>query len=107
MVGCCSTGQSPQWAVVPMEEEENDIFLIFYPNHTDTQVILTDFYSVHPKLNFTAEIEQINTLNYLDVSIHKTQNNIKTSIYRKPTVTDTTIPCTSNNPTQLNSYTTD
>jgi len=24
MEGHCSTGQSPQWAVVPMEEEEDD-----------------------------------------------------------------------------------
>jgi ribosomal protein L12E/L44/L45/RPP1/RPP2 len=24
MEGCCSTGQSPQWAVVPMEEEEKE-----------------------------------------------------------------------------------
>jgi hypothetical protein len=24
MEGLCSTGQSPQWAVVPMEEEEDD-----------------------------------------------------------------------------------
>ena len=24
MEGHCSTGQSPQWAVVPMEEEEGD-----------------------------------------------------------------------------------
>jgi hypothetical protein len=24
MEGSCSTGQSPQWAVVPMEEEEED-----------------------------------------------------------------------------------
>ena len=24
MEGCCSTGQSPQWAVVPMEEEEEE-----------------------------------------------------------------------------------
>jgi len=39
-------------------------------------------------------------LKYLDISIHKTQNNIKTSIYRKPTFTDTMIPYTSNHPTQ-------
>jgi len=25
MEGHCSTGQSPQWAVVPMEEEEKEI----------------------------------------------------------------------------------
>ena len=32
MEGHCSTGQSPQWAVVPMEEEEEEYILhyIFY-----------------------------------------------------------------------------
>jgi hypothetical protein len=25
MEGCCSTGQSPPWAVVPVEKEEEDI----------------------------------------------------------------------------------
>jgi hypothetical protein len=29
MEGYCSTGQSPQWAVVPMEELETD-YLLFY-----------------------------------------------------------------------------
>ena len=28
MEGRCSTGRSPQWAVVPMEEEDIHIFLI-------------------------------------------------------------------------------
>jgi len=28
MEGHCSTGQSPQWAVVPMEEEEVQVCLI-------------------------------------------------------------------------------
>jgi hypothetical protein len=78
----------------------DDILLIFNPNHTDIQVILTDFNSLQPKLHFTAEIEQNNTLNYLDVSIHKTPTNMKTSIYRKPSFTDTIIPYTSNHPTQ-------
>jgi hypothetical protein len=40
----------------------DDIFLIFDPNHTDMQVILTDFNSLHPNLCFTAEIEQNNTI---------------------------------------------
>jgi hypothetical protein len=26
MEGYCSTGQNPQWAVVPVEEEEEDIY---------------------------------------------------------------------------------
>jgi hypothetical protein len=28
MEGHCSTGQSPQWAVVPMEEEEEEVMLL-------------------------------------------------------------------------------
>jgi hypothetical protein len=56
------------------------------------------FNSIHPKLRFRTEIEHINTLNYLDVSIHKTQNSIKAAIYKKPTFTDTTIPYTTNPP---------
>jgi hypothetical protein len=36
----------------------------------------------------------------LDISIHKTPNNLKISIYRKPTFTDSIIPYTSNHPTQ-------
>jgi hypothetical protein len=28
MEGHCSTGQSPQWAVVPMEEEEEEAIII-------------------------------------------------------------------------------
>jgi hypothetical protein len=27
MEGSCSTGQSPQWAVVPVQEEEEDFFI--------------------------------------------------------------------------------
>ena len=28
MEGHCSKGQSPQWAVVPMEEEEDDVYAL-------------------------------------------------------------------------------
>jgi len=41
-----------------------------------------------------------NTLNYLDTPIHRTPTKWKTSIYRKPTFTDTINPYTSNHPTQ-------
>ena len=85
----------------------DDILLIFDPNHTDIQTILTNFNSIHPKLHFTAEIEQNNTLNYLDISIHKTQNNIKTSIHRKPTFTHTSNHPTQQKYTTVRSYTTD
>jgi hypothetical protein len=51
-------------------------------------------------LNFTQEIEQHITINYLDLTIHKTPTNVKISIYTKPTFTDTIVSYTSNHPTQ-------
>jgi len=78
----------------------DDILLIFDPIHTDIQAILKDFNALHPNLQFTAEIERDNTLNYLDISIHKTPNSIKTSIHRKSTFTDTIILYRSNHPIQ-------
>jgi hypothetical protein len=32
MAGYCSTGQSPQWAVVPVEEEEVNILVQMFVN---------------------------------------------------------------------------
>jgi hypothetical protein len=74
--------------------------VIFDSTHTDVPDILTDFNSIHPHLHFTAETESNNTLNYLDISIHRSPENLTTFIYRKPTFTDTIIPYTSNQPPQ-------
>jgi hypothetical protein len=78
----------------------DDILLIFDPNYTDIQTILTDLNALHLNLHFTAKIERDNTINYLDISIQKTPYKLITSIYRKPTFTDSIIPYTSNHPTQ-------
>ena len=77
----------------------DDILLILDYNHTNIQAIQDDFNNLHPNLHFTAEIERDHTLNYLDISIHRTSTNISTAIYRKPTFTDTIIPYNSNHPT--------
>jgi hypothetical protein len=77
----------------------DDIILIFDSNHSNTQKILNDFNSLHPKLLFTAETEKDHTLNFLDISILRTPTNMRTAIFRKPTFTDTIIPFTSNHPT--------
>jgi len=45
-------------------------------------------------------MEVNNMINYLDITIHRTPTNWMTSIYKKPTFTDTIIPYTSNHPTQ-------
>jgi hypothetical protein len=78
----------------------DDILLIYDSQHTDLHSILHDFNSLHLNLHFIGEIEQYNTINYLDITIHKTLSNLKISVYRKPTFTDTIIPYTSNHPTQ-------
>jgi len=78
----------------------DDILIIFDPNHSDIQTILNDFNALHPKLQFTAEIEEDYTLNYLDLSIRRTPTGLRTAIYRKSTFTDTIIPYTSNHPIQ-------
>jgi len=45
-------------------------------------------------------MEENKTINYLDITIHRTPSNSKIAIYRKPTFTDTIIPYTSNHPLQ-------
>ena len=43
--------------------------------------------NLHPSLKFTVEHEQNNTLSFLDVRVEKSNDEIVTSIYRKPTFT--------------------
>ena len=79
----------------------DDILIIFDPNHSGIQNILADFNTLHPNLQFTAEMEENKTINYRDITIHRTPSNWKIAIYRKPTFTDTiVIPYTSNHPSQ-------
>jgi hypothetical protein len=77
-----------------------DDILIYDSQHIDLHSILHDFNSLHQILHFTGEIEQNNSINYLDITIHKTPSNVKISVYRKPIFTYTIIPYTSNHPTQ-------
>jgi hypothetical protein len=61
---------------------------------------LKDFNTIHPKLEFTAECEENNQINFLDITINRTHTEWRIAIYRKPTFTNTVIPYTSNHPTQ-------
>jgi len=49
-------------------------------------------------LEFKLLEEETNTINYLDLSIHRNTNSIDLGIYRKPTHTDITIQFSSNHP---------
>ena len=87
----------------------DDILLIFDSKQSNIQMIQNefsniiqmiqnDFNNIHPKLQFTSETEGDLNLNYLDISIHRTPADMRTTIYRNPTFTDTIIPHTSNHP---------
>ena len=78
----------------------DDILLIHDPDHTSIQDITNDFKSLYPNLKFTTELQTNNKLNHLDITIHRTPTGWKTSIYRKPTLTDSIIPYSSNHPAQ-------
>jgi hypothetical protein len=55
--------------------------------------------NLHKYVEFR-QTEEHNTINYLDLRIHRNDNNIQIGIYRKPTQSDTTIHFTSNHPLQ-------
>jgi len=78
----------------------DDILIIYDTQHTNITSILEDFNSLHPSLHFTKETEKDNKINYLDNHTHRHQENIRTSVYRNPTYTDTIIPYNSNHPPQ-------
>jgi len=78
----------------------DDILVIYDSRHTDIKNIQDDFNTLHPNMKFTAELESNNQINFLDITIHKTPTKWTTSIYIKPTFTDSIIPYTSNHPPQ-------
>ena len=64
----------------------DDLFLAF-DNFNQIESIFTIFNSIHEKIKFTKEIETNNQISFLDIYITKTDDNIQTKIYRKPTYT--------------------
>ena len=56
--------------------------------------------NLHKYVKFKQTEEEHNAINYLDLHIHRNNNNIQLGIYRKPTQSDTTIHFTSNHPLQ-------
>jgi hypothetical protein len=78
----------------------DDVLIIFDPTYSSIQAILDDLNALHQNLQFTAEMEENNTISYLDITIQRTPTSWKIAIYRKLTFTDTIIPYTSNHPTQ-------
>ena len=78
----------------------DDILLLFKGNTRQVENFHKYINTIHHKLKFTLEIEQNNSINFLDLTINKTNNTHTYKIYRKPTTTDMVIHSTSNHPTQ-------
>ena len=70
----------------------DDILIVYKDSLTNIHEILELFNNISPKLTFTMEEEINNSINFLDITIYKTNQNISFNTYRKPTATDTTIP---------------
>jgi hypothetical protein len=78
-------------------------------HHTNIHAITDDFNSMRQNLQFTEELEQDNTLNYLVITIHKTPTNKNSQFTESPlslTLSFPTILTTpyNTNMQQLNSY---
>lgn len=54
--------------------------------------------SLNPKIKFTFEKEENNSINFLDLTITKIDDRLSFNIYRKKTFTDVTIPMDSQHP---------
>ena len=62
-----------------------DDILCIWPDNLDIDSFLNILNSLVPSIKFTLEIERDGSLPFLDVNIHRVNNNFKFSIYRKPT----------------------
>jgi hypothetical protein len=74
-----------------------DDLLITYDNtKTGADMILNTANELDSNLTFKVEIEVNNSINYLDLRVNKSDNQITIDVYRKPTYIDITIHYTSN-----------
>jgi hypothetical protein len=78
----------------------DDILIIYDLQSTNIENMLIEFNNIHKNIQYTREDETNNTINFLDITIHRTERKLTYGIYRKPTTTDTMIHQTSCHPQQ-------
>lgn len=78
----------------------DDILACFTGTDRQLQLFLDYINNIHPNIKFTIEIENNNSINFLDLTISRKENKHVFSIFHKPTHTDTTIHKSSCHPTQ-------
>jgi hypothetical protein len=70
----------------------DDILVLYREDKTNIHELLEDFNNLAPTMKFTLEKEQSNRINFLDITITKSQDGLSFEIYRKPTTTNIIIP---------------
>jgi hypothetical protein len=66
----------------------DDILIIYNQNKTNIDHTLNEFTKLQHTIKFTIEKVQQDSINCLDIGIHRKDNSLQYSIYRKPTQTD-------------------
>ena len=72
--------------------------ILYDQQKTDRYTILQKIKKIDSHLQFKISTEINNTINYLDILIHRSNDAITIEIYRKPTEMGTVIHLTSNHP---------
>jgi len=78
----------------------DDVIIIHDQSKTQDGIILHEINKIDINLHFKISTEECNTINYLDINIHRNNNNMDIRIYRKTTCTDTTVLCSFNHPNE-------
>ena len=69
-----------------------DDIIIIYENPADiSSNILQSFNDIHEKIKYTLEVENGNTLNFLDITVRRHQTKFTFNIFRKPTTSKNSI----------------
>jgi hypothetical protein len=68
------------------------VLIVYDRSVTDINIVLPKFSEIHPNLHYAIELEEGNKINYLDLTIHRKNDTLEFSIFRKPTYTDAIIP---------------
>jgi len=76
----------------------DDIIIIFGKNKVTEDSITSYMNNIHKHLELKQTDEENRNINYLDLSIHRGNNNLQVGIYRKPLQTHTITHFTSKHP---------
>jgi hypothetical protein len=70
----------------------DDILMIYDQRKTNIEHTHDEFNKLQPSIKFTIEKEPHESINFLELTMHRKDRNLQLTIYRKPTRTDIIIP---------------